>query len=42
LKLLLQKHLLQDPAVDGRIIQQNIWISRSGMDWIDLAQDKDR
>jgi len=31
---------LEDPAVDGRMIQK--WISRSGMggmDWIELAQD---
>jgi hypothetical protein len=30
LKLFLQKHLLKDPVVDGRIIQK--WISRSGME----------
>jgi hypothetical protein len=35
---------LRDPVVDGRIILR--WIFRNcdveGMDWIDLAQDKDR
>jgi len=34
---------LEDPAVDGRIILR--WISGSvcgGMDWIELAQDRDR
>ena len=40
LKLFLQKHLLEEPGVDGRIIQK--WISRSGMgggmEWIDLAE----
>ena len=34
---------LEDPDVDGRIILK--WIlekSDGGMDWIDLAQDRDR
>jgi hypothetical protein len=34
---------LGDPGVDGRIILK--WIfetSNGGMDWIDLAQDRDR
>jgi len=37
-----RKHL-EDPGVDGRIILR--WIFRKwegGMDWIDLAQDRDR
>jgi hypothetical protein len=32
---------LEDPDIDGRIILR--WIFRSGgMDWIDLALDRDR
>jgi len=34
---------LEDPGIDGRIILR--WIFRKwvgGMDWIDLAQDRDR
>jgi len=34
---------LEDPGVDGRIILR--WIFRKwdvGMDWIELAQDRDR
>ena len=34
---------LEDPAVDGKIILR--WIFRKwdgGMDWIDLAQERDR
>ena len=34
---------MEDPDVDGRIILK--WILRSemvGMDWIELAQDRDR
>jgi hypothetical protein len=34
---------LEDPGVDGRIILK--WISEGldrGMDWIDLAQDRDK
>jgi hypothetical protein len=34
---------LEDPGVDGRIILK--WIFRKwdgGLDWIDLAQDRDR
>jgi len=34
---------LEDPGLDGRIILR--WILRKwdvGMDWIDLAQDRDR
>jgi len=38
-----EREHLQDPCVDGRIILR--WIFRKwdgGMDWIDLAQDRDR
>jgi hypothetical protein len=38
-----EKPNLEDPDVDGRIILR--WIFRKcdgGMDWIDLAQDRDR
>jgi hypothetical protein len=34
---------LEDPSVDGRIILK--WIFKKwdgGMDWIDMAQDRDR
>jgi hypothetical protein len=34
---------LEDPGVDGRIVLK--WIFKKwdgGMDWIDLAQDRDR
>jgi hypothetical protein len=34
---------MEDPGVDGRIVL--IWIFRKwvgGMDWIDVAQDRDR
>jgi hypothetical protein len=37
------KSHLEDPDADGRVILR--WISGSGMghmDWIDLAQDRDR
>jgi hypothetical protein len=37
------KNHLEDRGVDGRIILK--WIFRSGMggmDWIDMAQDRDR
>jgi hypothetical protein len=34
---------LGDPGVDGRIILKRIFkIWDGGMDWIDLAQDRDR
>jgi hypothetical protein len=35
---------LEDPGVDGRIILKWILVSRmwETMDWIDLAQDRDR
>jgi hypothetical protein len=36
---------LEDPGVDERIILQWIfekWDGGGGMDWIDLAQDRDR
>ena len=34
---------LEDPGVDGRIIFRWIFRKREGgMDWIDLAYDKDR
>jgi hypothetical protein len=39
-----EKDHVEDPEVDGRIILR--WILRivgcEGMDWIDLAQDRDR
>ena len=39
-----EKNHLEDSGVDGRIILR--WIFRKwdvgGMDWIDLAQDRDR
>jgi len=38
-----ERHNLKDPGIDGRIILK--WIFRKwdgGMDWIDLAQNKDR
>jgi hypothetical protein len=31
---------LGDPGLEGRIILR--WIGCGGMDWIDLAQDRDR
>ena len=37
------RYQLEDPGVDGRIILK--WIFRKwdgGMDWIDLAQNRDR
>jgi hypothetical protein len=34
---------LNDPGVDGRIILKWIFEKRDGaMDWLDLAQDRDR
>jgi hypothetical protein len=36
---------LEDPGVDGRIILKcifNKWDGWGGMDWIDMAQDRDR
>jgi hypothetical protein len=39
----LREDHLEDPDVDGRIILK--WIFKKwdgGMDWIDLAQDRDR
>jgi hypothetical protein len=34
---------LEDPGVDGRIILIRIFQKlEAGMDWIDLAQDRDR
>jgi len=41
-RFVVENHL-DDPGVDGRIILR--WIFRKlygGMDWIDLAQDRDR
>ena len=39
----MERDHLEDPGIDGRIILR--WIFRKccgGMDWIDLAQDRDR
>jgi hypothetical protein len=36
---------LEDPGVDGRIMLRSFfrkWDGGGGMDWIDLAQDRDR
>jgi hypothetical protein len=34
---------LEDPGVDGRIIIRWVfWKCNGGMDWFDLAQDRDR
>jgi hypothetical protein len=36
---------LEDPGIDGRIILKWIfkkWDGGGGMDWIDMAQDRDR
>jgi hypothetical protein len=36
---------LEDPGVYGRIILKRIfenWVGEGGMDWVDLAQDRDR
>jgi hypothetical protein len=34
---------LEDPGLEGRIIMRCIlWKWEGGMDWIDVAQDKDR
>ena len=34
---------LEDPGVDGRMVLEWIFKKRDGaMDWIDLAQDRDR
>ena len=43
LGILRERDHLEDPRVDGRIILR--WIFRKwdgGMDWIDLARDRDR
>jgi len=38
-----ERHHLKVPGLDGRIILRWIFIKRDGgMDWIDLAQDRDR
>ena len=40
----MERDYLEDPGIDGRIILR--WILKKldvgGMDWIDLAQDRDR
>jgi hypothetical protein len=42
-KKLRERNHLEDPDVDGRIILRWIfWKWMRGMDWIHLAQDKDR
>jgi hypothetical protein len=34
---------LEDPGIDGRIILRRIFRNwNGGLDWIDLAQDRDR
>jgi hypothetical protein len=33
---------LEDPGIDGRIILKWILKKWDGMDWIDMAQDRDR
>ena len=43
LGILRERDHLEDPSIDGRIILR--WIFRKwdgGMDWIDLARDRDR
>jgi len=39
-----ERDQLEEPGVDGRIIVSEIFRKRDGdsMDWIDLAQDRDR
>jgi len=41
-----ERYHLEDPGVDGRIILRWIFrkwdVGRGGMDWIDLAQDRNR
>jgi hypothetical protein len=38
-----ESHHLQDPGVDGRIILKRIFKTwDGGMDWTDMAQDRDR
>jgi len=39
-----RKRRLEDPGVDGRIILSRIFMKWGcgGMDWSDLAQDRDR
>jgi hypothetical protein len=38
-----ERNHLKDPGVDGKIILRCIFRKRNGsMDWIDLAQDRDR
>ena len=38
-----EREQLEDPGVDGRIILRRIFRKLDGgMDWIDLAQDRDR
>jgi len=35
-----ERNHLEDPGIDGRMILR--WIFRMGMDWNELAQDRDR
>jgi len=37
-----EKDNLGDPSLDGRIILRWIFRNLDGLDWIDLAQDRDR
>jgi len=37
-----ERDYLEDPGVDRRIIKMDLQKWDRGMDWIDLAQDRDR
>jgi hypothetical protein len=36
-----ERNHLKDPGLDERIILRRTWDGGGGMDWIDLAQDRD-